>query len=182
MYVYSDANWISNIDDYQCTSNYVFLLNNGTINWSSKKQSCIDLSSIKVKYIVVSQATRQVMSFSSFFGIIGQLQMKSIVIYDNNHHCISLWKNSTFQAYLKYIKIHHHFVQDKIKDGFIKLVYHKIENMVVDILIRHFLLPNTNIFNGWGLICKLTIHWMGVLKMLTFFQVIFILNICASCV
>jgi hypothetical protein len=90
MYVYSDANWISNIDDYQCTSNYVFLLNNGTINWSSKKQSCIDLSSIKVKYIVVSQATRQVMSFSSFFGIIGQLQMKSIVIYDNNHHCISL--------------------------------------------------------------------------------------------
>jgi hypothetical protein len=112
-----------NVDDYQCTSNYVFLLNNETMNWSSKKQSCIDLSSIKAKYIVISPTTRQVMSFSSFFGIIGQLEMKSIIIYDDNHNCISLWKNLTLQACMKYIKIHHHFVQDKIEDGFIKLVY-----------------------------------------------------------
>lgn len=34
---YSDANWGSDLDEHKYIFGYVFLLNNGTITWSSKK-------------------------------------------------------------------------------------------------------------------------------------------------
>jgi Reverse transcriptase (RNA-dependent DNA polymerase) len=38
---YADADWGGDLDEGKSTSGYVFLLNNGVISWSSKKQSCI---------------------------------------------------------------------------------------------------------------------------------------------
>jgi hypothetical protein len=61
----------------------------------------------KVEYMVASQATRQAMWLSSLFESIGVLQMKPIVIYDDNQSCISLSKNTIFHAHTKHIEIHH---------------------------------------------------------------------------
>jgi len=53
--------------------------------------------------------------------------MKHIVIYiyddDDNQRYISLLKNAPFDACMKLNKFHHHLMQDKIEDGFIKVVY-----------------------------------------------------------
>ncbi len=64
----------------------------------------------KVEYMVASQATRQAMWLSSLFESIGVLQMKPIVIYDDNQSCVSLSKNLIFHARTRHIKIHHHLV------------------------------------------------------------------------
>jgi hypothetical protein len=61
----------------------------------------------KVEYMVASQATRQAMWLSSLFGSIGVLQMKPIVIYDDNQSCLSLSKNTIFHVHIKRIEIHH---------------------------------------------------------------------------
>jgi hypothetical protein len=45
------------------------------INWNSKKQTSIVMSSTKVEYMVVSQATRQTIWLSSIFGSISVPQM-----------------------------------------------------------------------------------------------------------
>jgi hypothetical protein len=93
------------------------------ISWNSKKQTSIAMSLTKVDYLATSQTTRQAMWVSSFFGSIRVPQMKPIVIYDNNQSCISLSKNPIFRAHTKHIEIHHHLVQENIKEGFVKLVY-----------------------------------------------------------
>jgi hypothetical protein len=51
----------SNIYDYKSTLGYVFLLNNGAINWSTQKQPYIVIFLTKVKCMIIFQATRQVM-------------------------------------------------------------------------------------------------------------------------
>ncbi|GJU25283.1 zinc finger, CCHC-type containing protein, partial [Tanacetum coccineum] len=38
---YTDASWISNIEDKSSRSSWVFLLGGGAISWASKKQTCI---------------------------------------------------------------------------------------------------------------------------------------------
>ncbi|GKF79344.1 hypothetical protein Tco_0234912, partial [Tanacetum coccineum] len=38
---YTDARWISNIEDNSSTSCWVLLLGGGAISWASKKQTCI---------------------------------------------------------------------------------------------------------------------------------------------
>jgi len=41
MSIYCDVDLTSNIDGYKSTLGYVFLLNNGAINWSTQKQPYI---------------------------------------------------------------------------------------------------------------------------------------------
>jgi hypothetical protein len=63
------------------------------------------------------------MYLSSLFEIIGQPQIKLIVTYDNNQSCISLSKDPIFHVHIKHIEIHHHFVQEKVANDFITLIY-----------------------------------------------------------
>jgi hypothetical protein len=54
------------MDDHKSMLGYVFLLGNGAINWNSKNQTFIAMSSIKVECMEIAQ-TRQAMWFSSLF-------------------------------------------------------------------------------------------------------------------
>ena len=48
---YSDADWGGDLDQRKSTSGYTFLLNNGVISLSSKKQSYIVLSTMESEYV-----------------------------------------------------------------------------------------------------------------------------------
>ena len=54
---YSDADWGGDIDQSKSILGYAFLLNNSVILWSSKKQSCVALSTIEAEYVACSAAT-----------------------------------------------------------------------------------------------------------------------------
>ncbi|KAG2705909.1 hypothetical protein I3760_05G078600 [Carya illinoinensis] len=56
---YSDADWGNDLDERKSTTGYAFLLNNGAITWSSKKQPCIALSTMEVEYIACSAAAQE---------------------------------------------------------------------------------------------------------------------------
>ena len=45
-----DANWVGNISDRRSTSGFMFSLGSATINWSSKKQLIVALSSTEAEY------------------------------------------------------------------------------------------------------------------------------------
>ena len=53
---YSDADLVGDLDQRKSTLGYVFLLNGGVISWSSKKQSCIALSTMEAEFIACSVA------------------------------------------------------------------------------------------------------------------------------
>ena len=57
---YSDADWGSDLDERKSTSGYAFLLNNGTITWSSKKQPYITLSTMEAEYVACLAAVQEV--------------------------------------------------------------------------------------------------------------------------
>jgi len=71
------------LDERKSTSGYVFLLNNGTISWSSKKQTCIALSTMEAEFIACSTAVQEVVwlkKFMEHLGIIGR-QMDAVLIF-----------------------------------------------------------------------------------------------------
>ena len=55
---YSDADWGGDINQSKSTSRYAFLLNDSAILWSSKKQSCVALSTMEAEYVACSAATQ----------------------------------------------------------------------------------------------------------------------------
>ncbi|CAM8988449.1 unnamed protein product [Rhodiola kirilowii] len=48
---YTDASWITNLEDHSSTSGWVFLLGGGAISWASKKQTCITSSTMESEFI-----------------------------------------------------------------------------------------------------------------------------------
>ncbi|XP_037491716.1 secreted RxLR effector protein 161-like [Jatropha curcas] len=56
---YTDADWAGDADERKSTFGFVFLLNNGTISWSSKKQSCIALSTMEAEFVAFSVAIQE---------------------------------------------------------------------------------------------------------------------------
>ncbi len=48
---YTDADWGGDLAERKSTSGFSFLLNDCAISWSSKKQSCIALSTMEAKFI-----------------------------------------------------------------------------------------------------------------------------------
>ena len=64
---YSDVDWGSDLDERKSTSGYAFLLNNGVITWSSKKQPCIALSTMEAEYITCSVAVQEAVWLRRFF-------------------------------------------------------------------------------------------------------------------
>ena len=54
---YSDADWAGNLDDRKSTSGYAFNKGTWVVSWSSKKQPTVSLSSTKVEYKALCNAT-----------------------------------------------------------------------------------------------------------------------------
>ena len=58
---YSDADLGGDEVERRSTSGYTFLLNNGAICWSSKKQTCISLHPMEAKFVVCTLAVQEAM-------------------------------------------------------------------------------------------------------------------------
>ncbi|CAM8975229.1 unnamed protein product [Rhodiola kirilowii] len=57
--VFSDASWISNEEDHSSTSGWVFLLGGGAISWASKKQICINSSTMESEFVALAVASKE---------------------------------------------------------------------------------------------------------------------------
>ena len=75
---YTDADWGGNLDERKSTSGYVFLLNNGAISWSSKKQSCIALFTMEDELMAFSAVVQKVVWLKSFLSHLGTKKMHRI--------------------------------------------------------------------------------------------------------
>jgi hypothetical protein len=54
---YSDANWISNMDEMYATSGYVFTLGGATVSWGSCKQTILTRSTMEAELLALDTAT-----------------------------------------------------------------------------------------------------------------------------
>ena len=56
---YTDSDFISNPDDRNFTSGYVFVCNDGIVNWKSFKQPIIAYLTTEAEYIATSDTTKE---------------------------------------------------------------------------------------------------------------------------
>ncbi|XP_071728423.1 secreted RxLR effector protein 161-like [Rutidosis leptorrhynchoides] len=56
---YSDASWITNIEDHPSTTCWKFLLGGGAISWASKKQTCITNLTMESEFVALVAARNE---------------------------------------------------------------------------------------------------------------------------
>nr|GFC79710.1 retrotransposon protein, putative, Ty1-copia subclass [Tanacetum cinerariifolium] len=57
VFCYADASFQTDKDDTKSQTGYVFVLNGGTVDWKSAKQSTVVMSSTEVEYIATTEAS-----------------------------------------------------------------------------------------------------------------------------
>lgn len=57
---YTDASWITIIQDHSSTSSWVFLLGGGAISLASKKQTCIINATMEPVFVALDAAGKEV--------------------------------------------------------------------------------------------------------------------------
>ncbi|XP_071695131.1 secreted RxLR effector protein 161-like [Rutidosis leptorrhynchoides] len=135
---YTDADWGRGMDKRKSTSGFVFLLNKGTISWSSKKQSCIALSTMEAEFVafsaVIQEAVWLIIILSSL-GVVGNTINRSL-IYSDNKASIAYSKDYKFHCKIKHIDIKYNFVKDKVARKDVSMQYISTHDMLADPLTK----------------------------------------------
>ncbi|KAK4325723.1 hypothetical protein Pmani_003666 [Petrolisthes manimaculis] len=133
---YSDADWAGDINDRKSTSGYCFHLGGGPVSWSSKKQSCVALSTAEAEYMALASAIQEAVWLRKLAVDI-QIDCKGpLLLYEDNKSTIAMSKNPQFHGKTKHIDIKFHYVREKCIENVIQLVYCPTNDMVADIFTK----------------------------------------------
>ncbi|KRX41523.1 Retrovirus-related Pol polyprotein from transposon TNT 1-94 [Trichinella murrelli] len=137
---FSDADWGGNSDDRRSYTGYVFKFGNAAINWESRKQRTVALSSTEAEYMALSEACKEAMHLKRMIEAITGL-CKSVVLQSDNRSELKLAKNPVFQARTKHIDIRYHFIREAAERKDVELRYLPTEQMMADVLTKGLFKP-----------------------------------------
>jgi transposase InsO family protein len=132
-----DADWASDKLTRKSVSGSVVKLFGNVILWSSKKQSCITLSSTESEYVSLSTFVHD--SLLWLLGILKDLNVSivpPVLICEDNQSVISLSENPLMSKRSKHIDVRYKYLKELVLDGEIKLVYTPTELQLADILTK----------------------------------------------
>nr|GEU72923.1 retrovirus-related Pol polyprotein from transposon TNT 1-94 [Tanacetum cinerariifolium] len=76
---YTDAGYLTDADDLESQTGYVFVLNGGAVNWKSSKQSIFATSSAEAEYIAASDTSKKAIWVKKF--IYGYTRLKIPILF-----------------------------------------------------------------------------------------------------
>nr|GEY36995.1 putative zinc finger, CCHC-type [Tanacetum cinerariifolium] len=80
---YCNAGFETDRDDTKSQTWYVFILNGGTLDWKSSKESTTVMSAIEAKYIAASKAEMEAVWIRKFILGLGEIRFLKVYIDDN---------------------------------------------------------------------------------------------------
>lgn len=129
---YGDADWAGDCTDRKSTSGLIFQYREGTISWSSRKQTTVALSSTEAKYIAAAHACQEAIWICQLFVDIGIDMSKPIPIFEDNQGCIKLTQSERVNPRTKHINVKYHLLRDNQEQGVIDIQYCPSEEMTAD--------------------------------------------------
>ncbi|XP_040989961.1 secreted RxLR effector protein 161-like [Juglans microcarpa x Juglans regia] len=133
---YTDSNYAGDVDDRKITSSYVFLLNEGAVSWSSKKQPVATLSTTKIEFVAAASCACQGVWMRRVLEKLGHSQGKCTTVLCDNSSTIKLFKNPVMHGRSKHTDVRFHFLRDLTKDAVVELKHCVTQEQVADIMTK----------------------------------------------
>ena len=137
---YSDADWGSQTHHHSI-SGYAFLMGNGAVTWSSKKQGVVALSSTEAEYIAQTHAAKELIWLRTFLGEVSSKFTQPTTLHCDNQGAIALSKDNKFHARTKHIDIRYHFIREAVENNKIHMSYISTDENVADIFTKPLARP-----------------------------------------
>nr|GEZ54314.1 zinc finger, CCHC-type [Tanacetum cinerariifolium] len=142
---YTDASWISNIEDNSSISGWLFLLGGGAISWASKKQTCITGSNIESKFVALAAASKEAEWLKNLLLEI-PLWVKPMSPISTRCDSAATLAKAYSQMYnekSKHIGVRHSMIRELITNGVVSIEFARSQQNLADHLTKGLAL------NGW---------------------------------
>jgi len=133
--VYADADWASDFEDSKSTSGCLVRFNGDVLNWFSKKQHSVALSTNEAEYMALAEAIKEALWYRSCIQEILSVLICP-TIYCDNQSAIKLSKNDCIHDKSKHIRIRYHFIRDEAAKKNIVIKYIPTEKQQADMLTK----------------------------------------------
>lgn len=136
--VYSDSDWAGDSADAKSTTGTVTLLSHAAVEWRSKKQTTVALSSSEAEYVASAEAARDIVWLRRFLAHVGCAQPLPTTLFIDNTCTIGMANNDgVHHARRKHINVKHHFIRQCIRvDKTIKTHWIETSKNVADIFTK----------------------------------------------
>ena len=129
---YRDADWGSDLDERKSTFGYAFLLNDGAITWSSKKQLYIALSTMEAEYVACSATVQEAVWLRRFLQHL-QIVMDApnpVTIHCDSTTALAYAKDPKYYGKTKHIDIRYQYIRDMVAQKEVVLKHISTSQMI----------------------------------------------------
>ena len=135
--VFSDADHGGNKDNGRSTGAYVTRIGTGAVNWSSKLQPIVTLSSTEAEYVAAVEAGKEICWMRNLLTELGySITDQPSTMHVDNNSAISLAKNPEHFGRLKHLDLRMYWLRDVCSAGTISPVFCPTAEMPADLLTK----------------------------------------------
>lgn len=138
-----DADWGGDADTRSSTTGFVVLVNGSPINWRTKRQTVIALSSGEAEYIAMSACARETSWMRKLFWEVAhqkrwseQIAFDGTLMLVDSTAAIALGSSFVSSSRTKHISLKHHHVRELIANGTLQIEHVKSDEQPADPLTK----------------------------------------------
>jgi hypothetical protein len=114
--------YADNKEDRKSTTGWCTMLGGNVINWASKKQATVALSSCEAELNAETSCLQEILCARHLLGELGLRVREQSVVYGDNEGTIKLSVNGHISERTKHVQVHYYFGKDAIDADLIKIV------------------------------------------------------------
>lgn len=133
---FTDSDYAGDLEERKSTSGYVFLLSEGAIAWSSKKQPIVALSTTEAEFVAACSAACQAVWLKKLVDELRLYTADSTELFCDNSSAIKLAHNPILHGRSKHIQVRFHYLRELVKAGNIKMSFCGTKDQVADVFTK----------------------------------------------
>jgi len=105
------------------------------VSWTSRRQSCVALSTTEAEFIAAAEAAKEAMWLQRFMHELGFAKRTTSIRCDNQG-AIALIRNPVFHQRTKHMDVRLFFIREAQEEGKIDVSYIDTDNQLADIMTK----------------------------------------------
>ena len=134
--VWCDADWAGDPDTRRSTTGFVAKMGHNTIEWKTRRQPTVALSSSEAEYMALTSAVSHILWHRQLMANLGFGDESPTIIYEDNTGCLAMAENQVSRDRTKHIDIKLHFCREAVQNKQVMIIQCPTERMTADILTK----------------------------------------------